>query len=145
MYTHIFQPLTTPNKPRTSQQGVNSALLDVLALDEVLDNAHSTPSTPSMAPAAAPAAAAAPDQQQHQKLESPEALDLKAAASEYQKRQLPQAVALCNLLPVGFPFQYFASARRNLWTAVFLAQMAVNKLLPWLMPPATFMMVQDSK
>jgi hypothetical protein len=34
--------------------------------------------------------------------------------------------------------------RRNLWTLVFLTQLAVSKLLPWLMPPPTFMMVQDA-
>jgi hypothetical protein len=45
---------------------------------------------------------------------------------------------------IGFPFQYFNSWRRSLWSFIFLCQMAVSKLLPWLMPPPTFMMVQDA-
>jgi hypothetical protein len=132
-------------------------------------------------------------------------VDLPAAAAEYNKRQLPQAAALCNLLPVrgrqawegvhmqqsavthassrplasqlssaadriikvgigsspglgpttlstlhaaptsqiGFPLQYFNDWRRKVWSFVFLSQLLVSKVLPWLMPPPAFMMVQD--
>lgn len=45
---------------------------------------------------------------------------------------------------IGFPYQYFTGWRRNLWTMVFAAQLALSRALPSLMPPPTFMMVQDS-
>jgi hypothetical protein len=65
-------------------------MLDALALDEVLE---ATSSGGGGAPKAAAAAAAG---------QAPEGVDLGAAAAEYHRRQLPQAVALCSLLPVGF-------------------------------------------
>ncbi|GBF90815.1 FAD-binding monooxygenase [Raphidocelis subcapitata] len=114
-------------------QGVNSALLDVLALDESL-SAAAKPKTEGGEAAAGEGREAA----------LPEAVDLAAAAEDYHRRQLPQAEALCKLLPLGFPYQYSAGPRRTLWNFVFLAQLALSRALPWLMPPPTFMMVQDA-
>jgi hypothetical protein len=79
---------TTP-KIACNPQGVNSALLDVIALDESL-SATAKPTAEGAA-----AAAAAPGGGQ-----LPEAVDIAAAAQEYHRRQLPQAEALCKLLPV---------------------------------------------
>ena len=78
-------------------QGVNAALLDVLGLDAALD--------------AAAAVAAGKEQQGQQQQqqqqrgeeqgEGPEGVDLAALAAEFQRRQRPQAEALCRLLPVS--------------------------------------------
>ncbi|KAI8471204.1 MAG: hypothetical protein J3K34DRAFT_520699 [Monoraphidium minutum] len=115
-------------------QGVNSALLDVLALDAALD-ATATPAIDGGGGAEKGGDAAAA---------GPGGADLGAAAADYQRRQLPEARAICALMPLGFPLQYFNSWRRQVWTLVFLIQTAANKVAPWLVPPATFMMIQDS-
>jgi hypothetical protein len=90
-------PPLLPAAPR-HPQGVNSALQDVVALDEVL-SAFSTSGKPA-APPALPADAAAAAAAAERASEGPEGVDLVAAAGEYNRRQLPQAAALCNLLPV---------------------------------------------
>merc|ERR1719373_1257319 len=59
----------------------------------------------------------------------------------FSKCQSPEAEAICNLLPIGFPYQYNlpASFAKFKFYTEFLVRVLSWKLLPWFFyPPVVF-------
>ncbi|KAF8067186.1 Kmo [Scenedesmus sp. PABB004] len=70
--------------------------------------------------------------------------DLGAALPAFEVARLPDSAALAKLVQVGFPLQYNQfPVRRVLWNLGFLAQVVLHKVLPFLVSPPLFIMVQD--
>lgn len=60
------------------------------------------------------------------------------------KHLTPACFVLPSLLQIGFPLQYNQyPLLRALWNIRFLAQVVAHKLLPFLISPPLFLMIQD--
>lgn len=105
-------------------QGVNSALEDVLVLDEALEHSRDL-----------------------YRATSPVEIG-RYAATRYRRKREPDARALVNLVAVGYPWQYsqpgrIQSFRTKLWTLNYLLRAALHRALPAWFWPACFLMVQN--
>lgn len=61
-----------------------------------------------------------------------------------RKQLTPACNVLLSLLQIGFPLQYNQyPLLRALWNIRFLAQVVAHKLLPFLISPPLFLMIQD--
>eukprot|EP00775_Hariotina_reticulata_P000352 gene352-585_t len=70
--------------------------------------------------------------------------DLAGALPAFEQQRLPDSAALAKLVQIGYPLQYNQyPLLRALWNIRFLAQVAANKLLPFLISPPLFLMIQD--
>lgn len=70
--------------------------------------------------------------------------DLSQALPAFEQQRLPDSAALVKLVQIGFPLQYNQyPLLRALWNIRFMAQVLAHKLLPFLVSPPLFLMIQD--
>ncbi|MGB3653343.1 MAG: NAD(P)/FAD-dependent oxidoreductase [Rivularia sp. (in: cyanobacteria)] len=62
----------------------------------------------------------------------------------YESLRLPDTKALIRLMQVGYPWQYNqAPIRKKLWNLNFLLRLSLSKILPFLISPPAFFMIQN--
>lgn len=62
----------------------------------------------------------------------------------YESLRLPDTKALIRLMQVGYPWQYNqAPIRKKLWNVNFLLRLSLSKVLPFLITPPAFFMIQN--
>ncbi len=62
----------------------------------------------------------------------------------YESLRLPDTKALIRLMQVGYPWQYNqAPVRKKLWNINFLLRLSLSKILPFLITPPAFFMIQN--
>ncbi|GAX80168.1 hypothetical protein CEUSTIGMA_g7606.t1 [Chlamydomonas eustigma] len=71
--------------------------------------------------------------------------DLYKALPMYEELRMPDVKALISIMQFGYPYQYNQDKLgKALWTANFIVRLGLNKALPALIAPPTFLMVQDA-
>jgi hypothetical protein len=73
--------------------------------------------------------------------------DVAAAAPAFEAIRLPDTSALPELVQMGYPWQYsnHSGLPKALWMLRFAALSKLSQLLPWLLSPPVYEMVQDSR
>ncbi|MGB6298920.1 MAG: NAD(P)/FAD-dependent oxidoreductase [Rivularia sp. (in: cyanobacteria)] len=62
----------------------------------------------------------------------------------YESLRLPDTKALIRLMQVGYPWQYNqAPIRKKLWSINFLLRLSLSKVLPFLITPPAFFLIQN--
>ncbi|WP_414621869.1 FAD-dependent oxidoreductase [Calothrix sp. CCY 0018] len=62
----------------------------------------------------------------------------------YESSRLPDTKALIRLMQVGYPWQYNqAPIRQKLWNINFLVRLSLSKILPFLITPPAFFLIQN--
>lgn len=62
----------------------------------------------------------------------------------YESSRLPDTKALIRLMQVGYPWQYNqAPIRKKLWNINFLVRLSLSKILPFLITPPAFFLIQN--
>lgn len=70
--------------------------------------------------------------------------NLSEALPLYESLRLPDTKALIRLMQVGYPWQYNqAPIRKKLWNVNFLLRLSLSKVLPFLITPPAFFMIQN--
>jgi 2-polyprenyl-6-methoxyphenol hydroxylase-like FAD-dependent oxidoreductase len=101
-------------------QGINSGLEDVMTLATALDESHLCEEGLS------------------------DNRWLQRAVHLYGEKRLPDTVSLCELVRIGFPYQYNQCLwKKQLFMINLFIRIALNKLVPFLFSPPAFIMSQD--
>ena len=70
--------------------------------------------------------------------------NLAEALPLYESSRLPDTKALIRLMQVGYPWQYNqAPIRKKLWNINFLLRLSLSKILPFLITPPAFFLIQN--
>ena len=70
--------------------------------------------------------------------------NLTEALPLYESLRLPDTKALIRLMQVGYPWQYNqAPIRKKLWNINFLLRLSLSKILPFLITPPAFFLIQN--
>lgn len=79
-----------------------------------------------------------------QALDSSNNSDLDSALPLYESRRNPDTKALINLVQFAYPYQYNQDpTAKKLWSINFILRLSLSKILPFLIAPPAFFMIQN--